>query len=96
MDFEPLLDRWGIPSALLIAILFGLWRLAKWLGARIDRWIEPMVKAHINLANETAGAVADDTRTLKDLADSQQRIAVTQEKLTERLERLCRYGDGRA
>ena len=35
-----ILDRFGVPVAMLVAILWGMFKAAKWVGPRIDRVLD--------------------------------------------------------
>lgn len=93
MTFQDVMDgisRVGLPAAMLVAILWGAYRIAKPLGERL-------VAAHVALIESLCESVKEMAETLKNISQSLQLIHDEVKSGREELRREIREsGHGRS
>ena len=69
MDYIQLIQQLGFPTAIIVALGFGIWQVAKWAGKRFDKSLE----AHLSLvkaADSAMGSMAESMHQIKVLLET--------------------------
>lgn len=83
-DFLKFASQYGVTGAILLALLFALWRILTWLKP----WAEKLFAAHLAMINAVTETQQKHDESLKQIAVTQERLATNQDKQTELLVQL--------
>lgn len=64
--FLTMADKLGVPAAILVAVIYGVWKIVKWTGHNV---ILPITKKHIELIDESKAANKTNAETLVKMAN---------------------------
>ena len=78
----------GLPISLLLAFLYGGYRLAQWCGLRVDQWVNPLLLQHLSLVKDLNESTKANTEVLKQVATHQWKSNETLHRHTEVLSNL--------
>lgn len=65
-DWEAVLNRWGLPILLLMAVGWAVWKVARWLAPRFDR----LADSHVDLVE----TLKDRVGKLEDNSEEANRL----------------------
>lgn len=92
MDLNQLIEfvtKLGFPVSLVLALLFGIYKVTTWCGIRFDQWVKPLLEKHFNLVDSLNESTKTNTQTLKDhaqlLVDVQRNSLEYQKTISQRL-----------
>jgi uncharacterized coiled-coil protein SlyX len=97
-----ILQTSGVAVAMLFCIGFAVWRLFGWIGKRMDDWVLPVVKKHMEFITTLEArliemhsqqekqtvALISHAEALTVQSNAMQKQAEAMEKMISRLERL--------
>lgn len=75
------LQNAGVAMVMLTAIGISLWRFFAWFGTRLDLWVTPIVKKHLEFITQLESHLNTQTANITKQSD-------VLEKLLQRIERL--------
>jgi hypothetical protein len=85
----PQLFNYGLPTILLVLLLFGLWRLCVYLGSKLfgdDKGLVTLwVTSQISLMKAQEETSRENAQALRDLRDSMTKVVNGQEQILGRL-----------
>ncbi len=81
--FLQIAERFGVPVALLVALLVGFWVMLKWFGKNVAT---PLVQSHLSLIDVLKETTKKNTETSEKLAESDRVKAKALEQLAIRQE----------
>ena len=67
--FMSIADKFGFPSAILVAVIVGLWFIIKWLGKNV---VLPVTHKHIELVDESKVTTKLNADTLAKMAETSE------------------------
>ena len=70
MDFNALATTFGVPVALLVALLLGLWRAGVWTASNV---VKPLADRHILHLQHIEKSAEDQAESLRLIADVQRK-----------------------
>jgi hypothetical protein len=80
------LQNAGVAMVMLVAIGISFWRFFAWLGKRLDEWVVPIVKKHLEFITQLETHLHTQTSNITKQSD-------VLEKLLQRIERLEQIQD---
>lgn len=73
-DWITIAQQLGFPTAVLIAVGWGIWRCARWFATKIVEPLVPVVFAYVEAAKKSTELVESNAALLAELVRGQQRI----------------------
>lgn len=85
-----LLVNAGVAAVILAVMFAGIYRLASWIGKRIDDWVVPLVSKHIAFVTMLESQLIHMQQQNAAQTEAMAVQAEAMEKIIERLEQLAR------
>ncbi len=85
MDWLTIADRFGIPGAILIALLIGIVKASKFFGMKI---LIPITERHIQFLDRTATCMETQSNTVQAI---QKQLANVEERQRDHMD-ICSLG----
>jgi len=84
------LQNAGVAMVMLVAIGMAMWRFFAWFGKRLDDWLLPVVKKHLEFVTLLESHLGEMQSRLEQQTTSMSQQTLVMEKMLLRLERLER------
>jgi hypothetical protein len=83
LDWEGLLNRWGMPTVILGLIAWAVYRLTRWAAPRADKVIDSHVQLVATLESKLTATEEHTKRTVEKLVEIEGTVEDIDRKVTE-------------
>jgi hypothetical protein len=74
LDWEGILNRWGLPVVILVLVAYAVYRLTQWAGPRADKMIDSHMHLVETLEHKLTATQENTQRAVEKLSEIEEKV----------------------